>query len=220
MKKIVILIGPPGSGKGTQAKRIAAAFGYGHISTGDLFRALAEDSKADAVEKEALEAMKQGKLVADWLIYRLAFREMDKYLDKGRGVVLDGAIRNLAQAEEFQKYFAEKKLSDEVVAIEVSLTDEESFSRLTKRRVCKKCGEIIPWIPATHDLIVCPKCGGELNVRRDDSEDVIRKRIVDQGNASLKPIADYYRSLGSLKIADGMKTIDEVWQDIQKILNN
>lgn len=218
MKKVIILIGPPGCGKGTQAKRIAEKYNYGHISTGDLLRALASDSQADPKEKQALEEMKSGQLVSDWLIYRLAFRKMDEYLEAGQGVVLDGAIRNVAQAEEYQKYFVKKNLGGEGVTIEVALTDEESFNRLTKRRVCSQCGEIIPWLPTTKDLSACPKCGGELVVRRDDDEQVIKKRIIEQGDQALQPISDYYKKLGLLKKVDGMRDIEGVWGEIEQVL--
>ncbi len=218
MKKIIILLGVPGSGKGTQAKRLAEKYGYGHISTGDLLRALANDSQADKKDKQALEDMKSGKLVPDWLIYKLSFQAIEKQLSQGQGVVLDGAIRNLSQAEEYQKFFVEKKLGNEVLAIEVVLEDEESFNRLTKRRVCAKCGEIIPWLPTTKDLQVCPKCGGELVIRKDDDEIVIRKRIVEQGNVALRPIAEYYEKIGVLERVDGMRDIDEVEKEIERVL--
>jgi len=218
MKKIIILLGVPGSGKGTQAKRLAEKYGYGHISTGDLLRALANDPGADPKDKQALEDMKSGKLVPDWLIYKLSFQAIEKQLSAGQGVVLDGAIRNLSQAEEYQKFFAEKNLESEVVAIEVVLEDEESFNRLTKRRVCAKCGEIIPWLPTTKDLQVCPKCSGELVIRKDDDEIVIRKRIVEQGNVALRPIAEYYEEIGVLEKVDGMGDIGEVEKEIENIL--
>src|SRR3989338_1147823 len=124
MKKIIILMGVPGSGKGTQAKKIAKKYNYGHISTGDLLRALDNNQSADPEDKKKLAEMKAGRLVADDLIYKLAFREMDGYLDAGRGVVLDGAIRNVEQAKKYQEYFVGKKLKDEVLAIEVALSDE------------------------------------------------------------------------------------------------
>jgi len=219
MKKIVILIGAPGSGKGTQAKKIAEEYHYGHISTGDLLRALDKDPNGNLEDKKMLADMKAGKLVADVLIYKLAFHEMDKYFNAGQGVVLDGAIRNVEQAEEYQKYFVNKKMENEVTAIEIALTDEESFNRLTKRRVCKKCGEIIPWLAATKDLTVCPKCGGELEVRKDDNEEIIRKRIVEQGNLALKPIVEYYKKPGVLQVIDGMKDIEGVWQEIKNIMD-
>lgn len=218
MHKIIILLGVPGSGKGTQAKRLAEKYGYGHISTGDLLRALVSDPDADKKDKQALEDMKSGKLVPDWLIYKLSFQAIEKKLSAGQGVVLDGAIRNLSQAEEYQKFFVEKNLENEVVAIEVVLKDEDSFDRLTKRRVCAKCGEIIPWIPTTKDLKVCPKCGGELVVRKDDDEKVIRQRIVEQGNVALRPIAEYYEKIGVLEMVDGMKDIGEVEKEIERVL--
>lgn len=218
MKKIIILIGPPGSGKGTQAKKFANKLNYGHISTGDLLRALASDSDIAPDEQTALKEMKEGKLVPDWLIYRLVFREIEKYLSKGRGVVLDGAIRNLEQAKEYQKFFEEKNLSQEVLAVEISLTDEESFNRLTKRRMCASCGEIIPYLASTKNLTACPKCGGQLITRPDDEEKVIKERIIEQGNTALKPILDYYLALGLLKRVDGMKDIEGVEKEIEKVL--
>jgi len=219
MKKIIILIGPPGSGKGTQAKKIAAKYNYGHISTGDLLRALDNNPNGDPEEKKALKDMREGKLVADWLIYRLAFREIDKYLDNHQGVVLDGAIRNVEQAERYQEYFKEKELKKEIIAVEVALSDEESLNRLTKRRVCNGCGEIIPWLEATKDLTTCPKCNGELTIRKDDKEQVILERIMKQGNSVLKPILDYYEKLGVLKRVDGSGSIEEVERGIDEVLS-
>ncbi len=219
LKKILIFIGPPGSGKGTQAKLIAQKFGYKHISTGDLFRALTTDQNASEKEKKALEEMKAGKLVPDWLVYGLAFKEIKKNLNAGVGVVLDGAIRNLEQVKEFQKFFEENGWENEVQAVEVSLSDEESFDRLTKRRICSQCGEIIPYFTTTKDLVDCPKCGGELVLRKDDSEEVIKERIELQGNKTLKPILDFYSQNNVLNKVDGMKSIDEVEKEIQKIIN-
>ena len=103
MKRIIILMGVPGSGKGTQARKLVQKYNYGHISTGDLLRALDNDENADKQDKQKLADMKAGKLVADDLIYKLAFAEMDKYLDAGQGVILDGAIRNVEQAKKYQE---------------------------------------------------------------------------------------------------------------------
>jgi len=218
MKKIIILLGVPGSGKGTQAKRLAEKYDYEHISTGDLLRALALDKKADPKEKQALEDMKTGKLVPDWLVYKLTFRAIEKQLKKGSGVVLDGAIRSLNQAQEFQKFFKEKKLEDEVSVVEVALSDEESLARLTKRRICAMCSELIPWLPTTKNIKICPKCGGELVTRKDDDEKVIKNRIVEQGNVALEPIVEYYDGLGLLKKVDGEQGIDDVEEEINEIL--
>ncbi len=219
MKKIIIFLGPPGSGKGTQAKRLAAKFGYGHISTGDLLRNLQTQTEIEADEAEALKKMKKGALVPDWLIYRLAFKEAEKYLNSGSGVVFDGAIRNTSQAQMYQEYFTNKSLGGEVVAIEIALSDKEAYSRLTKRRVCKSCGEIFPWLPAFYDIKNCPKCEGELVSRADDTKAVIKKRIIEQGNAALEPIRQYYQKLGLLKIIDGVQGIEEVEKAVEGTIN-
>lgn len=214
MKKIIIMIGPPGSGKGTQAKKIAAKYNYRHISTGDLLRALAQKRNLDAVEQEAMQQMKSGNLVADELVYRLVFNKIEDELNRGKGVVLDGAIRSLEQARGFHNFFKEKHFTKEVLALEISLSDQDSFDRLTKRRVCANCGEIIPWLPSTKKLKACPKCGGQLQTRQDDDAKVIKERIIKQGNKATAPIIKFYKKLGVLKIVDGNQSIENVGKEI------
>ncbi|KKW17620.1 MAG: Adenylate kinase [Candidatus Magasanikbacteria bacterium GW2011_GWA2_50_22] len=219
MKKILIFLGPPGSGKGTQAKKIAEKYNYGHISTGDLLRALQTKKKLTTEEKIALEQMKQGQLADDEIIYSLVFKEIDRYLKNGQGVVLDGTIRKVSQAQKFQEYFTAKKMADEALAVEIALPDEESFIRLAGRRVCSRCGEIIPATAGANAFFVCPKCGGELVTRADDDRAVVEKRVREQGNVPLKPIKEFYKALGALKSVDGRQTIQKVDEDVQKILH-
>ncbi len=211
-------MGVPGSGKGTQAKKIAQKYNYGHISTGDLLRALDADANGDLEDKQKLAEMKSGKLVSDELIYKLAFKEMDKYLDAGKGVVLDGAIRNIEQAKKYQEYFVNKNLQDEVVVLEIKLSDETSFNRLTKRKLCKSCGYIIPYSQENEKKITCEKCGGELYVRSDDNPETARKRVVEQGNSAIGPILDFYRALGTLVSVDGEPSIVDVEKEIEEKL--
>lgn len=220
MKKIIILMGVPGSGKGTQAKKIAKKYNYGHISTGDLLRALDNNQNADPEDKNKLAEMKAGRLVADDLIYKLAFREMDKYLDADKGVVLDGAIRNVGQAKKYQEYFVGKKLENEVLVIEVVLSDESSYNRLTKRKVCSSCGLILPYSQENELKIDCPDCNAKLIVRVDDNPETIKKRIVEQGNQAIRPILDYYNKLGVLVRVDGEPAIGEVERGIERVINN
>lgn len=212
MNKILIFLGPPGSGKGTQAKLFAAKNNYAHVSTGDLLRALAAKPEGEQSEEEksVLAEMRKGGLVSDDFICRLVFQAIDNSLAKKSGLVLDGAVRTLAQAKKLFEFVQSKNLADEVLAVAIMLTDEESFNRLTKRRLCQSCGEIIPWLKETMSLHACPKCDGELKTRSDDSEEVIRERIKVQGNAALKPLLDYFEKLGKLKIVDGTPAIVEV----------
>ncbi|MFH1946622.1 MAG: nucleoside monophosphate kinase [Candidatus Magasanikbacteria bacterium] len=230
MKRIIILMGVPGSGKGTQARKLVAKYNYGQISTGDLLRALDKDENADPEDKQKLADMKAGRLVSDDLIYKLAFAEMDKYLDAGRGIILDGAIRNLDQAMKYQKYFEGKGLTDEVMVIEVALSDKTSFNRLTKRKICPSCGFILPYSPDNPSTLrqaqgsgqakntKCPECGGKLIVRSDDNPETAKQRIAEQGNSAISPILDYYCDLGILQTVDGEVSIDKVDEEIRDIL--
>lgn len=220
MKKIVILMGVPGSGKGTQAKKLVEKYEYCHLSTGDLLRTLERDPDADPADKIMLEAMKAGNLVADDLIYKLAFEEIDKLIKECKGVVLDGAIRNEIQAKEYQAFFERKGLVNEVVVIEVKLSDESSWNRLTKRKVCTNevCGNILPFTKETEKMSECPKCNAELGVREDDNPDVIKERIEKQGNEAIKPILDYYSKLNLLRSVDGELDIEEVSRQVDKVL--
>ncbi len=209
-------MGPPGSGKGTQAKKIATKYNYAHISSGDLLRALSLQSELNAVEKEALEQMKSGSLVSDDLIYKLVFDKIESELALGKGVVLDGAIRNLEQVKGFEGFFEKNNLLGEVLVIEVELSDEGSFNRLSSRRVCSSCGEIIP--AKDSSLTKCPKCSGELVVRADDNTEVVKQRIEKQGNKAMAPIIDFYKNRGVLVVVDGAMSIEDVEKSIDIIL--
>lgn len=218
MKKILIFIGPPGSGKGTQAKKIANQNNYAHISTGALLRARLESRDYPPDEARVLPEIREGHLVPDWLVYRLAFMEIEKQLRVKAGVVLDGAIRSLDQAKKFQEYFAANNLVKEVRVIHISLTDEESYDRLTKRRVCQDCRANIPWLPETRNVTRCPYCQGTLQKRLDDTEAVIRERIKIQGNQALKTILDFYQRLGVLITVDGSPDIKTVAQAVERAI--
>ena len=211
-------MGVPGSGKGTQARKMAQKYNYGHISTGDLLRALDTDQNANPEDKQMLAEMKAGKLVADSLIYKLAFAEIKKYLNNNQGVILDGAIRNLEQAQEYQKFFTEQGWSGEVQVVEIKISDETTWNRLTKRKVCPSCGFILPYSPQNESITVCPECSGELIIRKDDDPEIIKKRITEQGNVVIQPILEYYQNLGLLVTINGEANIDQVDEEIDKIL--
>lgn len=218
MKKIVIFLGPPGSGKGTQAKNIVKKYGYAHISTGESLRILSTKIGLSKKYEEALGAMKHGRLVQDWLIFEVAFKDIDTCLEKNQGVVLDGAIRTVSQAQEFQKYFKKNDLEKEVVVIEIFIDDEEAYRRLVHRKICKECKQIYPNPQIKTIPEVCSVCGGELVMRPDDDENVARNRIREQGSIILHPLHEYYRATGALHVVDGRKTMEEVEKEIDHIL--
>lgn len=191
-KKVIILLGAPGSGKGTQARMIVERYGYAHISTGELLRAILANPHADPVDIETVSELKKGHLVADDFIFRIAFAEIKKHLDAAAGVVLDGAIRTVAQAKEYARFFDDAGVADTVVAILVDISDETTMKRLAMRR--------------------------DAEGRQDDDHAIIRKRIEAQGNRALAPIVAWYREHGQLVWIDGEKSIEEVSAEIQRIL--
>lgn len=218
MKKIIIFFDPPGSGKGTQAKKLAEKYGYGHISTGDLLRALQQEKDISPRVAEALEGMKKGNLVPDWLIFELAFAEIKKQLSAGHGVSLDGAIRTIAQAEGYQEFFAREGLLGEVLAIEIQLAEEIAMGRVFKRKVCSACGEIYPTATNAEIPPACTKCGGKLMVRADDNEEILRNRFKTQGEAANAPLRKFYGEHGLLRTVDGEKSMEEVESAIDNLL--
>lgn len=192
MKQIIILLGIPGSGKGTQAKKIANKHNYEHVSTGDIFRDLDRDQLSDKDYEKIKSYMDEGKVVPDKYVYKLAFPKIQQGLEDKDGVVLDGAIRTLEQAKSYQKFFRSQGLQEEVRALEVEVPQEEAIRRLKKR--------------------------GEDSDRSDDTEEIIKQRMEEQGQEALEPILDYYDSLGVLKTVDGDQSIEEVESSIEDVL--
>ncbi|MCX6779140.1 MAG: nucleoside monophosphate kinase [Candidatus Magasanikbacteria bacterium] len=222
MKKIIIFLGPPGSGKGTQAELLSEKFNYKHISTGELLRKLLENKNQYTKEEVAeAEKVERGEMVADWLIFKLVFAAITDYINQGKGVVLDGAIRRGSQAHEFLKFFSEKNFLPELAVIWLRLTEEESWRRLSYRRVCSVCGLNIPYTTETQDWATCPKCGGVLKKRFDDkNEEVFKRRIADQGESSLALIAEEFKKFDPklVKEIEGMDSIEKVFTEVTRAL--
>lgn len=186
MKKVIILLGIPGSGKGTQATRLSHTHSYTQISTGDLLRALQDKKDLDAELQEAVDTMRTGKLVKDNVVYRLGFDAIREFLDAGKGVVLDGVIRTVAQAKRYHEFFCEMGMEEEVIVLEIALDDEESFDRLQAR------------------------IAGGTQSRPDDTPEILRERIKVQGNSALEPIKAFYTEQGILTTIDGTQTVEDV----------
>jgi len=195
MKKIIILLGIPGSGKGTQAMRLVENYGYVHISTGDLLRGLQGRTDLDEELQEAFQTMLEGKLVQDAVVYRLGFDAIRDALAMGKKVVLDGVVRNKAQAERYHTFFEEMDVVSDVQVIEIALDDDESFDRLKAR------------------------IASGYQSRPDDTPEILRERIKVQENAALLPIKEFYEEHHLLKIVDGRRSMDDVERAIQHIVS-
>ena len=213
MKKIVLL-GPPGSGKGTQAKKLLAVLKVPHISVGDILReAVALQTDAG---KRAQSFMSQGKLVPDEISIELTKERLSRP-DCKEGFILDGFPRNLNQAEALSKVLLDLNYKlDAVLYVAVPL--EQVVERLSGRRSCKKCGAVfhVKFHPPKADNI-CDACGAELYQRKDDVEEVIKTRF-DVYNEQTKPLIKYYEERSRLVKVDGSLGADKVFNTIKNTL--
>ncbi len=213
--KTLILLGPPGAGKGTQAKRLQDRYGIVQLSTGDMLRA--EAASGSELGLKAKEVMESGGLVSDELIIDMTSRRI-KEDDCRNGFILDGFPRTTPQAEALDVMFAEKKISLGHV-IEINADDDAMVERITGRFTCANCGA------GYHDTFqrpksdgVCDACGGtEFSRRSDDNAETVRARLAAY-HQQTKPIIDYYGNKKLLSQVDGMATIDQVTEQIFEIL--
>jgi adenylate kinase len=210
----LILLGPPGAGKGTQAKKLVETYGIPQISTGDMLREAVKNQTE--LGMEAKKYMDAGQLVPDEVVIGLVKERLSKP-DCDQGFMLDGFPRTVGQAEELDKVLAEmNKDIDHVVSIEVP--NEELMGRLTGRRTCKQCGagyHVIFDPPKVEGK--CDKCGGELYQRDDDNEATVSNRLKVY-ESQTKPLIDYYQGKGLLRPIDGVGGIDEIFGRIKAVL--
>jgi adenylate kinase len=210
----LVLLGAPGAGKGTQAKKLIEKFSIPQISTGDILRKAVADGTP--LGKEAKVIMDKGELVPDKIVLGLV-EERVKQADCKSGFILDGFPRNTAQAEALDKMLNDLKMPLDS-ALSVDVPKDDLMKRLTGRRTCKSCQQMynIYYSPPKKEGI-CDKCGGELFQRDDDKEATIKKRL-DVYDASTAPLIDYYKKKGILKSVMGVGSIDEIFNKVCNIL--
>ena len=212
----IIMLGAPGAGKGTQAKKIAAKYEIPHISTGDIFRANIKNGTE--LGKKAKTYMDQGLLVPDELVVDLVVDRVNQD-DCTKGYVLDGFPRTIPQAEALDA--ALEKMGQKIdYAIDVDVPDENIINRMSGRRACVDCGATyhIVYAPTKKENI-CDNCGGGLILRDDDKPETVKKRL-DVYHEQTQPLIDYYTKAGVLRTVDGTIDIDEVFAAIVKILED
>lgn len=204
----IILLGAPGCGKGTQAALIAEKYNIPHISTGDLFRENIANKTPLGVKVKAI--MDAGDLCPDDLTIELIKDRLSKP-DCKNGYLLDGFPRNLVQARALDTFDAPATIID----IDVDLSAVEK--RITGRRSCPKCGGSFH-VDFIGNVKTCPTCGGELVIRKDDNPETVKERLsVYVGQTA--PLIDYYSAQGKLVRVDGNRSIDEVFNQIVKVLD-
>ncbi|MFN3739086.1 MAG: adenylate kinase [Thermodesulfovibrionales bacterium] len=210
----LVLLGAPGAGKGTQAKKLIEKYSIPQISTGDILRKAVADGTP--LGKEAKSYMDKGELVPDSVVIGI-IRERLKENDCKKGYILDGFPRNVAQAKALDEMLSSLN-SPLDFAISIDVSFDELMKRLTGRRTCKNCGQMynIYFTPPKNNG-VCDKCGGELYQRDDDKEETIRKRL-EVYEAQTAPVIDYYKQKGILKSVPGTGSIDDIFNKIISIL--
>ena len=205
----IVLVGPPGAGKGTQAALLAENLGIPHISTGDLFRA--NISQGTELGLEAQRYMREGRLVPDEITVGMAADRMARP-DAAHGFLLDGFPRNIVQADALDKQLRETGQTLDAV-LDLEVPEEEVVRRIAGRRMCRNDSSHIFHVeysrPGTEG--VCDLCGGELYQREDDSEETVRKRL-EVYHQETEPIIDYYRDQGLVVTLSALGAVPEVTQ--------
>lgn len=210
----LVLLGAPGAGKGTQAKKLTEKYTVPQISTGDILRKAVADGTP--LGKEAKSYMDKGELVPDSVVIGLV-KERIVCDDCKNGYILDGFPRNTSQAEVLDKVLADMKAPLDT-ALSVDVEKNDLMKRLTGRRTCKGCQQMynIHFSPPKKEG-VCDKCGGELYQRDDDKEETIKNRL-DIYEKSTAPLIDYYSKKGILKSVKGEGSIEDIFNNICSIL--
>lgn len=210
----IIMLGAPGAGKGTQAKKIADRWQIPHISTGDIFRAnIKEGTK---IGQEAKKYIVQGLLVPDELVVDLVVDRL-KQVDCEKGYVLDGFPRTISQSESLDASLLRMNKRIDY-ALDIDVPDENIIKRMSGRRVCVSCGASyhITSIPTRVEGI-CDQCGGNLIIRGDDKAETVTRRL-NVYHEQTKPLIEYYTEKGMLYKVDGTQKMEDVFQTIVEIL--
>lgn len=210
----IIMLGAPGAGKGTQAKKVAKKYNIPHISTGDIFRANIKEGTE--LGKRAKEYMDKGELVPDDITIGMLLDRIHKD-DCKDGFVLDGFPRTIPQAKSLSE--ALSKLNEKIdYAINIDVPDDSIITRMSGRRACLSCGSTYHIkYSAPKKENICDNCGSELVIRDDDKPETVKKRL-DVYHKQTQPLIDYYDNENILANVDGTKDMEEVFLDIVAVL--
>ncbi len=214
--KIVIMLGRSGCGKGTQAKLLIKEFGFKCLGSGDLLRK--RSKKNDFSGRKIKQVMDQGERVPTPIMFRIWAEKIEEIKDEvnKKGLIIDGNPRSLREAKLMNDAFKWYEWENiKVVLLDIS--EQEAFDRLTKRRICKECGRLIPWVGDFKGIKICDECGGELITRSDDKPEAIKARL-KYYKKDVKLAINYYEKQKRLIKVDGNKSIEDVYYDVKKAI--
>jgi adenylate kinase len=212
---IIIVLGRPGSGKGTQAKLLVKKFGLEYFGSGDALRN--RRKVKDFTGGKLFQVMEKGELAPSFIISKIWIDELEKLKNKAKlnGIVFDGTPRQMIEAKLFEEALNWYGWRRKMRVILIDISRRESLKRLTKRRICKNCKRLIPWIGEFKKLKRCDKCGGTLITRTDDKPTAIKKRL-EEFKKEVMPVLNYYKKQDRLKKVNGEQRIENVFKDILK----
>ena len=212
----IVLLGPPGAGKGTQAKSISNRYSIPHISTGDIFRKNISENTPLGIEAKSY--MDNGQLVPDEVTINMVKDRLQQD-DCKNGYLLDGFPRTVHQAEALDNFLTEREESIDT-ALLIEVPKEFILERMTGRRVCPSCGASyhIKFNPPANDG-KCDLCGSDVLQRKDDTEETVKERL-DVYENQTQPLIDFYKNKKQLSVVDGTQAINEVFESICKILGS
>jgi len=206
----LVFLGPPGSGKGTQALKFVEAFKFAHLSTGEIFREAIKSQTE--LGREIKMFVEQGKLVPDELVSAVVFEKLRVIAPK-KQFLLDGYPRTIGQSQALDRFSEKEKIKIDAV-VDFSVGSEVLIKRLSARRQCAKCKEVFNLVTRPPKKMgVCDKCGGLLSQREDDKEDVVRERLLIY-DVQTSPILDFYKDRVGFFSVDAAQKIDQVYLEV------
>ena len=211
----IIIYGRPGSGKGTQAKLFARKFKFEHFSSGEALRN--RQKVGDFTGRKLAEILNKGKWAPECIIIKIWMDKLEEFKQKRnfRGWIYDGGPRLTLETELLNKTFEWHEWQKNIKVFLIDISEKTAYNRLTKRRQCKKCGELIPWIGKFKLFQKCPKCGGELIRRIDDNPEAIKERLAQFKKYTI-PQINYFKKQRKLIKINGEQPIEDVFKDILK----
>lgn len=215
--QIVIFLGKSGSGKGTQAKLLQKKLGLDYIGSGDLLRA--RGKKKDFIGKKIAKILVKGELIPTPTIFKLWLDKTEELKNKKKlkGFIMDGNPRRITEAYLIDEALEFYEWDKNVKILLIHISNKEAIWRLTKRRICKKCKKIIPFVGQFRKIKRCPKCNSQLIGRSDDTIKAVKNRL-KWFKTEVQPIINYYRKTGRLIKVNGEQSIEDVFKDILKAI--